>query len=101
MLIQLNGGLYSFFWPAQNDTVSTPGDYGLNAKGLSVKTLDGLTLSGYIIKSNTNIQKGTIILLHEIRSNKEHFLPLAKRLADSSFNSVLIDLRAHGDSEGK
>lgn len=101
MIIQINGGLYSILRPKINDSIKTPKDFGLTAEKLKLKTLDELTLSAYIVKSNTYIQKGTIILLHGIRANKEHFLPMAKQLADSSFNSVLIDLRAHGESEGK
>lgn len=101
MIIQVNGGLYSILRPRKIDSIQRPNDFGLNAERLNIKTLDELTLSAYIIKSNTEKQKGTIVLLHGIRANKEHFLPLAKRLADSSFNSILIDLRAHGESDGK
>ena len=101
MIIQVHGGLYSILRPIKNNSKLTPIDYQLNAEHLHIRTIDGLSLSAYIIKSNTDTQNGTIILLHGIRANKEHFLPLAKQLADSSYNSVIIDLRAHGESEGK
>ncbi|MBA4054581.1 MAG: hypothetical protein C0490_07710, partial [Marivirga sp.] len=58
-------------------------------------------LRGYIVFTNRERQKGTIILVHGIRASKEHFLPLCKLLSDSGYNSAIIDLRAHGESEGK
>lgn len=101
MILQVNGGLYSILRPTKIESIQTPKDFGLSAEKININTIDDLTLSAYLVESNTEIQKGTIILLHGIRVDKEHLLPIAKRLADSSFNSVLIDLRAHGKSEGK
>jgi alpha-beta hydrolase superfamily lysophospholipase len=43
---------------------------------------------------------GTIILLHGIRGNKEHFTALAAMLNRQGYNTLALDLRAHGDSEG-
>ncbi len=71
-----------------------------NGKPISFTTQDGLELSGYMSYSNTSKQKGTIIFLHGIRSDKNQFKNLAKSMADLGFNSVAIDLRAHAFSEG-
>jgi len=79
----------------------SPTAYGLNYQKIMITTEDKLTLKGYKIYSNTSANKGTIILLHGIRSYKEHFLELSKTLADNGYNAVLIDLRGHGESGGK
>ena len=46
-------------------------------------------------------QKGTVILLHGIRGRKEHFQELSQILAEKGYNSLAIDLRAHGQSGGQ
>ncbi|MCT4643480.1 MAG: alpha/beta fold hydrolase [Carboxylicivirga sp.] len=101
MIIQVEGGIFTMLKPNKHQPIPTPSDYNLDSEKLQIKTKDELSLSGYIIKSNTSVQKGTVILLHGIRSNKEHFLPLARQLADSSYNAVIFDLRGHGESEGQ
>jgi alpha-beta hydrolase superfamily lysophospholipase len=72
-----------------------------NRKEFVFKSFDDIKLSAYLIKSKTETPKGTIILLHGIRSNKNHFLGLSTFLAENGYNSVALDLRAHGDSEGQ
>lgn len=62
---------------------------------------DSITLSAYVTYASVDSAKGTIILLHGIRSHKEHFVPIAKMLAEKGFHSVCLDLRAHGESTGK
>ncbi|MFI2743650.1 alpha/beta hydrolase [Zhouia sp. PK063] len=61
-------------------------------------TFDGLKIAGYIMYADS--AKANLILLHGIRGSKEHFANLSKRLADSGYTSIAIDLRAHGQSEG-
>lgn len=60
---------------------------------------DQLKLEGFISDRPT-LCKGTIILLHGIRSRKESFLSLGKWLFDHGYQFVAIDLRGHGMSEG-
>ena len=50
--------------------------------------------------SNQPVVKGTIILLHGIRSRKEQYLELSNYLSLRGYNTVALDLRAHGSSEG-
>jgi len=69
-------------------------------KELSFRTFDGLTLSAYLVFSDIEETKGTIILLHGIRSRKESYVYLSERLAKLGFNTVALDSRAHGQSEG-
>jgi len=69
-------------------------------KYLNFITTDGLKLTSYLTYSSRDTTFGTIILVHGIRSYKEHFIELSEYLSEQGFNSVAIDLRAHGQSEG-
>lgn len=72
----------------------------LKGKFLNFKSIDNIELSSYLTYSSSDTTKGTIILLHGIRSNKEHFIELCAKLSKLGFNTVALDLRAHGNSEG-
>lgn len=75
-------------------------DSSLNGTALQITSFDGIALSCYITYSNTTVTKGTVILLHGIRSRKEHFVALCERLANAGYHVVAVDLRAHGKSGG-
>lgn len=79
---------------------STPSDFDLNYKTLDVLVEDTLHLKGWFICAQSDKSQGTIVLLHGIGSCKESLLPLADTLAHHGFNSVIYDLRAHGESDG-
>ena len=72
----------------------TPGKY------FNWQSEDNLKLQGFI-SDKPNYSKGTIILLHGIRSRKESFIQLGKWFFDNNFQFVAIDNRGHGTSEGK
>ncbi len=76
----------------------TPEAFLLDYEDVEIFTDDGFKLIGYKIYAEKN--KGTIIFLHGIRAYKEHFLPMCKLLSKQGFNSVIIDLRGHGNSGG-
>ena len=76
----------------QNRTTGTP---------ITFYSKDSLKLSAYLVQTQSDSVKGTIILVHGIRGRKEHFIGLSDLLAQSGYNSVLFDLRAHGQSEGR
>lgn len=69
-------------------------------KYLKFQSFDGTALEAYVTFSKLDSAKGTIVLLHGIRSKKEHFLRLSDTLAKLGFHAVALDLRAHGESEG-
>jgi pimeloyl-ACP methyl ester carboxylesterase len=100
-IIQVKGGPMALFRPAKSNPFPKPEDFSLNYERISIRSRDDLHLKGILVRSNTDQQKGTIILVHGIRARKEMFLTVAKQLADSNYNSVIMDLRAHGESEGK
>ncbi len=78
-----------------------PENYGLSAKSLFIQTPDSLQLSALIVNSNTDTTLATVVLLHGISACKEVELERAKLLADAGYASLLLDLRAHGQSEGE
>lgn len=80
---------------------SDPAAYGLQATTLSVQTPDGLRLQALLTVSNTDTTKATVVILHGISACKEVNFQRARLLADQGFASLLLDLRAHGSSEGQ
>jgi len=99
ILIEPNNALVQFMNPTSHKPKVS--DLNLDYKTLKVTTKDGLKLSACTIYSNTSENKGTLVLLHGIRAYKEHFLSMCDLLANKGYNTVIIDLRGHGDSEGK
>ncbi|MBU2927074.1 alpha/beta hydrolase [Winogradskyella psychrotolerans] len=75
-------------------------DSNLKQKEVVFSSFDGLKLSARLTYSSLDSAKGTVILLHGIRSNKDHFKELSYFLSENGFNSVALDSRAHGKSEG-
>lgn len=73
----------------------------IKRKNLSITSFDSINLSATLTYSALDSTKGTIILLHGIRSNKTHFLELSTFLSQNGYNSVALDLRAHGKSGGQ
>lgn len=68
---------------------------------LEITTKDSIKLVGYYIKSKENIAKGTVIILHGIGDIKESQIGMAEFLSNNGYNSIIFDLRAHGESGGK
>ncbi len=79
---------------------STPEDFNLRSERLSVFSAEGFNLKAYFIQSDDEKNKGTVILLHGIRGSKESYLSSSALLAKHGYNSLVIDLRAHGESQG-
>ena len=77
-----------------------PENYGLHGREILIHTKDSLTLKGWFFQTDRDTAKATIILLHGISNCKESEFGRAKILADNGFNSVALDLRAHGESGG-
>ena len=62
------------------------------------KTQDNLSLTADIYSISN--PKANIILLHGIRSNKEHWHDMALWLNRNGYNAIALDMRAHGESQG-
>jgi uncharacterized protein len=71
-----------------------------SAIAFALQTPDSLTLQGSILPA-ADTAKGSLILLHGISACKEQFWSFAQTISQLGCNAVLIDLRAHGQSEGE
>src|ERR1044071_1013016 len=69
----------------------------LNFRELTFKSRDGLTLFGRFIPSRNH---ATIILIHPLGSLNNNMLIYAEFLASAGYGVFMIDLRAHGSSDG-
>ena len=67
-------------------------------KSVSLRTADGLTLSGWLI--NVANSKGSVAMFHGHGSKKSAILSEAKGFNRLGYNTLLVDMRAHGASEG-
>lgn len=70
-----------------------------NTKLVTFRGYGNIEIEGIYGETPKNA-KGTIILLHGIRGYKEYFTNLATQLNDSGYNTLALDLRAHGSSGG-
>jgi len=74
-------------------------DYGVNAETMRLTTDDALSLAAWEVKAEN--PKGIVILLSGIQNpSVTAFWGYAKMLGDNGYASLLIEMRAHGDSEG-
>ena len=67
-------------------------------KSVSLRTADGLTLSGWLI--NVANPKGSVAMFHGHGSKKSAILREAKGFNQLGYNTLLVDMRAHGASGG-
>lgn len=69
----------------------------LHFREVTFKSRDGLTLFGRFLPSRN---KATILLLHGLADANQDMLLYAEFLAAAGFGIFMIDLRAHGSSDG-
>ncbi len=91
---------YAITQPPKINGSLTPKKLGLKSEALELRTKDNVELSGYWIKSELEVAKGVIILLHGIGGCKEHFLGLSNELSKKGIETIIFDGRAHGKSGG-
>lgn len=63
----------------------------------ALKTSDGVSLAGDYYPSGSG--RG-VILLHMMPSDRKSWVTLAGKLQEAAFQSIAIDLRGHGESQG-
>ena len=76
-----------------------PEDFGLKAEDVSFSSTDGIPLKGWYIRSQ-GIARATVIIAHGINGNRSDMLSRAAFLVRDNYNTLLIDLRDHGESGG-
>lgn len=77
-----------------------PENFGLKTQAVTIQTPDSLKLQALLVSSNLDTTYAVVVQLHGISNCKETNFPRAKILADSGYASLLLDLRAHGESQG-
>lgn len=75
----------------------TPADYQLDYREVVIETADALKLHGWYVPAKN---RAAIIVAHGAGGNRVAVLPIAAILAQHGYGVLLIDLRAHGDSDG-
>ncbi len=69
----------------------------LNVRELTFKSRDGLTLFGRFVPARNH---ATILLIHPLGSSNNNMLIYAEFLVNAGYGVFMIDLRAHGSSDG-
>jgi fermentation-respiration switch protein FrsA (DUF1100 family) len=69
----------------------------LQFREVSFKSRDGLTLFGRFVPSRN---KTTLLLVHDLGQANQDMLFYAEMLTNAGFGVFMIDLRAHGSSDG-
>ncbi|MBL0105018.1 MAG: alpha/beta hydrolase [Bacteroidetes bacterium] len=87
------------FDPAIDSTILNPGDLRLKYSDFNVRTADSLLLKGWYIPA-ADTPANTILILHDLNQSKIQLLDYAQQFHDRNYNVCLMDLRAHGTSEG-
>lgn len=78
--------------------VKTPSDYQMTYENLELKTQDGLRLAAWYVPSQN---RAAVIMVHGFKSNRTEMLTRAQMVAKHGYGVLLLDLRAHGKSEGE
>lgn len=88
-------------YPVRHVAEETPIDAGLSAwESISFVTEDGLHLQGWFIPATVSANGYTLVLVHGLSSNRSAMLDRAAFLAAHGYQTLLFDLRNHGESEG-
>jgi alpha-beta hydrolase superfamily lysophospholipase len=66
-----------------------------------IRMTDGVQIDAWVIAARGTTQRGTVVALHGLKHSKSQNVGLAEELAERGFDVVLIDHRAHGDSDGE
>ena len=83
--------------PIKHTSVENPSDYNLTYENVTFKSIDNLSLKGWMIKSPKS--KGTIVMAHGYNANRGR-LDIAYFLNKEGYNVLMFDFRGHGESEG-
>lgn len=70
----------------------------MNAESVKIPTGNDSIVHGWLV--SVEIPTGVVVLLHPIRGNRLSMLGRARFLSESGLSVLLIDLQAHGESDG-
>ena len=81
------------------ETIRTPEEFGLHAEHFFVKTEDGLNISTYEVAVDS--PKVVIVCLSGIHNpSVTEFFGHARLFKEQGYSTILLDMRAHGESDG-
>jgi fermentation-respiration switch protein FrsA (DUF1100 family) len=75
----------------------SPADYGLDYEQVTLTTEDGYRLAAWYVPSRN---RAAIIVQHGYKGNRAKVLYVAEMLARHGYGVMMVDLRAHGQSDG-
>lgn len=74
---------------------------GLGAVPFAVEDERGRSVLGWQVPAASDAPRGVVVLLHGVRGNRTTMVRRARFLAEAGYASVIIDLHAHGESDGE
>jgi alpha-beta hydrolase superfamily lysophospholipase len=97
--------LSSIFFGVKFPKVASVDTFSLPHKTIILKTDDSLKLGGWYVdrdsaKYSATLAKGTVILFHGHGGKKNDVIREATSFYNLGYNVLLVDFRAHGNSEG-
>jgi fermentation-respiration switch protein FrsA (DUF1100 family) len=78
---------------------ATPRDIGLAYEEISIATSDGLQIHGWFVPAES--AKATVLFLHGNAGNISHRLDSIRIFHELGLDTLIIDYRGYGQSEGK
>lgn len=76
-----------------------PADFGLRSETVSFQSMDAIPLKAWWLPASS-VSRGAIIIAHGIDHTRQVMLPRAAFLVRGGYDTLLIDLRGHGESGG-
>lgn len=83
--------------PALRATGAAPAD--IHAVSLSIPNTGKAPVAGWFVRGKPG--QGAVLLLHGVRSDRRQMLDRARFLSKAGYSVLLIDLPAHGESNGE
>ena len=92
---------YSIIRPWKHAARKTPLELGLTADHLMLDGFGGIKINGWFVRpKGDSVWPNTVIFCHGISGNYGHFIQTARLLSENGWNSLLLDGRGHGESDG-
>lgn len=85
---------------AIDSNVLSPTDEGLIYKDITIKVNNGVELKGWYIPT-IDTPANTVMIIHDLNQSKIMLLDHIRQLHDRGLHIFVVDLRAHGTSDGQ
>lgn len=91
-------GASTYTQPSRRVSSVIPTDVGLAYEEVRLVAEDSLRLAAWYVPTRSG---AALVLLHGIGGNRGQLLSLGRYLAERDYGLFILDLRAHGESEGE